>query len=212
MYGVANAWERAIFSSFITEGRSLKKKDGAVRLSNVCERIILLNHSQVITPTWGMLKGTEIESCCCTWKWSYGNSYFCTVLVVHFSRFCHYSSFSYGVVYAAFMSCALLGSVSSRLYQKRVMASRVLCASSCACLIALVLAVFVIPSSPSDWSTYLFDILLLLFCLFEFAVGSYLPSMNKLQVPLYFIHFAICVVRWGRILFLCLTKWLGGQL
>uniref|UniRef100_A0A914RXE1 Uncharacterized protein n=1 Tax=Parascaris equorum TaxID=6256 RepID=A0A914RXE1_PAREQ len=101
---------------------------------------------------------------------------------------------SYGVVYAAFMSCALLGSVSSRLYQKHVMATRVICASSCACLVALVLAVFVIPSSPSDWSTYLFDILLLLFCLFEFAVGSYLPSMNKLQVPFYFIHFAICMV------------------
>lgn len=91
---------------------------------------------------------------------------------------------SYGGVYAAFMASALLGSVTYRVIQRRFVPTQILLYSSALSLLALVLVVLTIPSSVTDWTISLFDALLILFCLFEYAVGSYLPAMNKLQIEL----------------------------
>ncbi|VDK47446.1 unnamed protein product, partial [Anisakis simplex] len=106
-----------------------------------------------------------------------------TPLFLHSKAILH-QRISYGVIYAAFMSCALLGGIFSRHYHKRLQPTQILFASSSVCLITLVLSVCIIPSTPTEWTKSLFNALLLLFCLFEFAVGSYVPAMNKLQIDL----------------------------
>lgn len=80
------------------------------------------------------------------------------------------------------MAFALLGSVTFRRFHKFISPTQALLGSSFIALNSLGLTVMIIPAKVTYWNLSLYQRLLILCCLFEFAVGVYLPAMSKLQV------------------------------
>ncbi|TMS39655.1 hypothetical protein L596_006144 [Steinernema carpocapsae] len=95
----------------------------------------------------------------------------------HFST----SRLRYGAVYATFMGATLFGSVVYRMLARKISASNLLIASTTVAFISTFLAIQTIPYDASTWSLSALMQLLFAFCLFEGAIGVYLPSMNQLQ-------------------------------
>ena len=80
------------------------------------------------------------------------------------------------------MASALVGSLCFRVLNRRFTAYQLLAAASAVALFALSCSLWIIPSSAKEWTLKSFDVLLMLFCTYELAVGLYLPAMNRLQV------------------------------
>ncbi|VDD92512.1 unnamed protein product [Enterobius vermicularis] len=106
-----------------------------------------------------------------------------TPLFIH-TRTLFIERLSYGGIYASFMAFALLGSVTFRRFHKFISPTQALLGSSFIALNSLGLTVMIIPAKVTYWNLSLYQRLLILCCLFEFAVGVYLPAMSKLQAEL----------------------------
>jgi len=91
------------------------------------------------------------------------------------------SAISFGGIYSALMASALVGSLCFRVLNRRYSAYQLLAAASAAALLALGCSLWIIPGSAKEWTLRNFDVLLMLFCSYELAVGLYLPAMNRLQ-------------------------------
>ncbi|MFH4981070.1 hypothetical protein AB6A40_007779 [Gnathostoma spinigerum] len=106
-----------------------------------------------------------------------------TPVLLHSKRvFSH--RISYGGVYAAFMSSTLLGNLIHRLTQKRCSVTNILCLSTAVALIAFIFSYAIVPYDLHLWTARKFFFMFILFCIFEFACGLYLPAMSKLQQEL----------------------------